>query len=102
MGKEDSVSVAIPTRGRPRQIVCAVRSALWQTHAPLEVIVVVDGADPQTTEALETIDDARLRVVVQAQHVGGSEARNIGIRSSRGAWIAFLDDDDEWLPRKLE
>jgi len=102
MSERNSVSVVIPTHGRPLQVVQAVRSALRQTHSPLEVIVVVDGADPRTTEALATIVDPRLRVLAQAENMGGSAARNVGIENSRGAWIAFLDDDDEWLPQKLE
>jgi len=96
------VSVVIPTRGRPQLVVCAVESALQQTYAPLEVIIVIDGADPETMRALQTISDNRLSFIALEENVGGSEARNIGIRAARGEWIAFLDDDDQWVPEKLE
>lgn len=96
-----SVSVVIPTRNRPDLVVKAVASALAQDFGKIEVIVVADGEDPQTRQALDGLCDARLRVVDLAVSVGGAEARNIGVRAARGEWIAFLDDDDEWLPHKL-
>lgn len=96
------VSVVIPTRYRPEMVCRSVLSALRQTHPNLEVIVVVDGPDPLTIAALGALDDPRLRTVPLPENVGGSDARNCGVRTSKGEWIAFLDDDDEWLPQKLE
>ncbi len=96
------VSAVIPTRNRPDLVVRAIRSALNQSLTNLEVIVVVDGPDARTTEALRHIPDERLRVLSLPKSVGASEARNIGAREGRGEWVAFLDDDDEWLPAKLE
>ncbi len=96
-----SVSVVIPTRQRPDLVQNAVLSALRQDFESIEIVVVVDGEDRRTSEALETFRDARLRVIELAAGVGGAEARNIGIRAAQGEWVAFLDDDDEWLPRKL-
>lgn len=95
------VSVVIPTRNRPLLVEKAVRSALEQDFASLEVIVVVDGEDRRTRDALNAIADTRLSVVDLAINMGGAEARNVGVRSARGEWVAFLDDDDEWLPHKL-
>jgi glycosyltransferase involved in cell wall biosynthesis len=96
------VSVVIPTRNRPKLVVRAVCSALAQTHRELEVIVIIDGADCATRTELSAFDDPRLRVVELSQSVGGAEARNIGARHATGQWVAFLDDDDEWLSSKLE
>jgi glycosyltransferase involved in cell wall biosynthesis len=70
--------------------------------ADFELIVVVDGRDPETEEALSGFDDPRLRVVVHPESVGPGEARNTGIEASLSRWIAFLDDDDQWAPQKLE
>jgi glycosyltransferase involved in cell wall biosynthesis len=97
-----SVSTVIPTRNRPDLVVRAVMSALRQTFTAIEVVVVVDGPDQVTVQALSEISDPRLRVVALENSVGGAEARNLGVRSSRGQWIALLDDDDEWLPEKIE
>jgi glycosyltransferase involved in cell wall biosynthesis len=96
------VSAVIPTRDRPQFLASAIRSALRQTWPNLEVLIVVDGPDPATAAFLETIADPRLRVIFFAERRGGSDARNAGVRAARGEWIAFLDDDDEWLPRKIE
>jgi glycosyltransferase involved in cell wall biosynthesis len=96
------VSAIIPTRNRPELVCRAVRSALNQTYKSLEVVVVVDGPDPATLAALEALHEPRLRIVTMAENVGGSEARNIGVRKAKGDWIAFLDDDDEWAAEKTE
>jgi glycosyltransferase involved in cell wall biosynthesis len=95
------VSVVIPTRNRPELVRKAVASALAQDFENLEVIVVADGEGPKTREVLDSFCDSRLRVIDLAVSVGGADARNIGVRAARGEWIAFLDDDDEWLPKKL-
>ena len=96
------ISAVIPTRDRPDLLGRAVLSALNQTYSHLEVIVVIDGEDPATRSYLSGVSDRRLHVVALPESVGGAEARNIGARAARGQWIAFLDDDDEWLPTKLE
>lgn len=96
-----SVSVVIPTHQRPEMVCRAVRSALSQTVREIEVIVVVDGPDTRSQEVLAGISDPRLQVIVLSEPQGGAEARNVGVRSARAEWVAFLDDDDEWLPEKL-
>jgi glycosyltransferase involved in cell wall biosynthesis len=96
------VSVVIPTCNRPDLASRAVRSALAQTYEDLEVIVVIDGPDPATEEALGAIPDARLRVLPLPRQGKAPNARNQGTRAATGRWTAFLDDDDEWLPEKLE
>jgi glycosyltransferase involved in cell wall biosynthesis len=98
------VSAVIPTRGRPELLQRAVRSALAQTLRAIEVVVVIDGEDPATRLALKELahQDGRLRVLALPASVGGSDARNRGVEAASGEWIAFLDDDDEWLPGKLQ
>lgn len=102
MHERELVSVVIPTRRRPQWIVCAVESVLRQSYTFLQVIVVVDGSDPETMNALQYCKDARLEVIALEENTGGSEARNIGVRAAQGEWIAFLDDDDWWMAEKLE
>jgi glycosyltransferase involved in cell wall biosynthesis len=102
MADRPEVSVVIPTRTRPELVPRAVRSALNQTLREIEVIVVVDGPDPSTREALAgEAADSRLRIVELETSGGAPNARNVGARQARAEWTALLDDDDEWLPEKL-
>ena len=102
MSSRIDVSVVIPTCNRPELATRAVRSALAQTHRDLEVIVVVDGPDDATVAALAQVGDDRLRVVVLPERGKAPNARNQGVRHAEGRWVALLDDDDEWLPGKIE
>src|ERR1700743_3192727 len=95
------VSIVIPTAGRPQLVLAAARSVLAQTVTDIELIVVVDGPDPDTEAALTTVADPRLRVLRNPASVGPGQSRNVGLAAARGDWVAFLDDDDEWLPQKL-
>jgi len=101
MKRNSTVSAVIPTRNRPQLVQRAVRSALAQEYADLEVVVVVDGPDSATEKRLADPSDKRLRVIVLPQPVGAAGARNLGVSAAWGDWIAFLDDDDEWLPEKI-
>lgn len=102
MTRANTVSAVIPTRGRPGLVVRAVRSALAQTYQDLEVIVIVDGPDQATEKTLEQFEDERLKVIALPIGVGAAQARNIAAESARGDWVAFLDDDDEWVSEKIE
>ena len=97
-----TVSVVIPTLGRPQLACRAVSGVLTQTMADLEVLVVIDGDDKATRSALQSIGDHRLRVLSHETNRGAGYARDTGVAASSGEWIAFLDDDDEWAPEKLE
>jgi glycosyltransferase involved in cell wall biosynthesis len=96
------VSVVIPTRQRPKLLMRALDSVFAQTFRRFEVIVVVDGPDDATLTALSTVADSRLRVVVNPHSLTAAGARSVGVSHAYGEWVAFLDDDDEWLPHKLE
>jgi glycosyltransferase involved in cell wall biosynthesis len=96
------VSVIIPTLCRPLLLRRAIDSVLAQTRRDFELIVVIDGPDQATTEVLSTITDARLRVIENPKSLSAAGARNRGVEAACGTWIAFLDDDDAWLPEKLE
>ena len=102
MRYSSNVTVVITTRNRADLLPRALRSALLQTRGPAEVIVVVDGVDGATREFLHSVRDARVRSILLDEHVGGCEARNAGVEAATSDWIAFLDDDDEWMPTKLE
>ncbi len=94
------ISIIIPTHNRSDLVVRALESVFAQTLTPAEVIVVDDGSTDETGDVIA----ARFPSVVyinQSQR-GVSRARNVGLRRATGDWVAFLDSDDEWLPRKLE
>jgi glycosyltransferase involved in cell wall biosynthesis len=93
------VSVVIPTFNRAQLCKKAVESALSQTYREIEVIVVDDGSTDNTREIVSSLDP-RVRFLCQ-KNSGVSAARNLGIQSARGEFIAFLDSDDTWLPWKL-
>ncbi|ANI76514.1 MULTISPECIES: glycosyltransferase family 2 protein [Sphingobium] len=93
-------SIVIPTYQRRDAVVAAVLSALEQSIAVIEVIVVIDGSTDGTEIALRAIKDPRLTIIVQ-QNRGASAARNAGIDHARGRYIAFLDCDDRFLPHHL-
>ncbi len=96
------VSVVIPTYNRERFVVEAVESVLKQRFLrPLEIIVVDDGSFDATFENLRNYIKRGDIVYLWQENKGVSGARNRGIEASRGEWIAFLDSDDLWLPKKL-
>jgi glycosyltransferase involved in cell wall biosynthesis len=94
------VSVVIPTYNYGRFIPDAVERVLAQTYQDFEIIVVDDGSTDDTQKRLEPYMD-RIRFI-QQQNQGCSTARNTGIQAATGEWIAFMDADDLWHPRKLE
>lgn len=97
------VSVVIPTYDRPSLVERAIDSVLRQTFEDLECIVVDDCSPTDETAAVvESYEDSRLRYHRLSSNSGPSAARNAGIERAEGEYLAFLDDDDRWLPEKLE
>lgn len=95
------VSVVVTTFNRSKLVRRAIDSVLHQTWQWLELIVVDDFSTDGTAALLSEIHDPRLRTIRHEQNLGLGDARNSGIREARGKYVAFLDDDDEWLPGKL-
>jgi glycosyltransferase involved in cell wall biosynthesis len=91
--------VIIPTHNRPDLVVRALRSVYAQSWLPGEVIVIDDASEPPLVLPEEF---AKARVVRHERARGGAAARNTGLREASTQIIAFLDDDDEWLPDKME
>lgn len=97
------VSIVIPTHNRVELLSRAVKSALNQTYTNIEINVVSDGSTDGTDNVMEDFCAADSRVHFYSYYPakGGNHARNVGIENSKGEYIAFLDDDDEWHADKI-
>lgn len=95
------VSVIVPTSNRSALLRRAVGSILAQTLGDFEIIIVDDASIDDTQQVVKAFGDDKIRYVRHHAKKGAAAARNTGIVSSRGKYIAFLDDDDEWFPEKL-
>src|SRR4051812_4052693 len=99
----DLVSVVIPSYNRAYCIATTVDSALAQTHASVEILIVDDGSSDGTRDLIAERyrDEPRVRYIYQS-NAGVSAARNHGLRLARGQFLSLLDSDDIWLPWKVE
>jgi glycosyltransferase involved in cell wall biosynthesis len=100
MPRPAAVSVVIPTHDRWRLLRRALTSVREQTRPADEVIVVDDGSTDQTADRIA--GEFPEVTLLRQENRGVSAARNRGVAEASGAWVAFLDSDDEWLPIKLE
>ena len=100
------VSIVITTYGRSTTLRRAIQSAISQTYRNIEIIVVDDNKDKAIREevirTISSIDDSRIKLVLNAVNMGGALARNEGIKAANGRYVAFWDDDDEYLPQRIE
>ena len=97
-------SIIIPAYNAEATVERAVMSALLQTEPDLEVLVIDDGSTDATAAIVEHLAgcDDRVSLLRQPRNHGPAAARNRGIDQARGEWIALLDADDEFLPKRLE
>jgi glycosyltransferase involved in cell wall biosynthesis len=103
-GKKPLVSVIIPVYNGERYITETLNSVIGQTEHDWEIVAVNDGSSDRSRVLLEEAakrDPDRIRVV-SVSNGGVSRARNTGVSAARGTYIAFLDQDDLWMPKKLE
>ncbi len=94
-----SISVVIPTYNRVSWLRKCLESVQRQSFIPAEIIVVDDGSDDETESLVTAIPDV---AYFHQKNQGPSAARNFGARKAKGQWLAFLDSDDCWLPKKLQ
>lgn len=102
MKNQDFVSVVIPTYNRGHVVSRAVGSVLTQSHRNFELIVVDDASTDNTEDVIASIGDSRIKYIKHEKNRGVSAARNTGIEAATGEFLALHDDDDIWLPDKLE
>lgn len=100
---ENLVTVYIPTKNRLQLLRRAVNSVLSQTHREIELIVVSDGSDDGTCDYVNGLrEDISVKLIHNDQSVGACAARNQAIQVASGRFITGLDDDDIFLPNRLE
>lgn len=100
--KSSLVSIVIPCYRDSKTLSSAIQSLYHQTYSNIEIIVIND-ASPETAEIEEIINKyPKIIYIKNDDNVGLAATRNIGIKNSKGEYLAFLDADDEWHPRKLE
>ena len=99
----DLVSVVIPTHNRYDELFRAIKSVEKQTYKNIEIIVVDDNYNNKElrNRIKKEIKKYKVNYVTLEEHLGGSKARNYGVSISKGKYISFLDDDDEYLKDKI-
>lgn len=100
--RQPLISVIIPMRNREKTIQYCLDSVLNQTYKNIEVILVDDCSSDNTIEIIKSYADKRITLIELKQSSGAQKARNEGIKSAKGEWIALQDSDDEWFLDKLE
>ena len=95
------VSVIIATYNGASRISAAIESVRGQTYPSWEIVVAVDGSNDNTADVVAALKDDRIRVLSLTVNAGPAAARNAAFAEADGEFIAYLDDDDAWLPDKL-
>ena len=97
------VTAIITTHNRKNLVLKAIASVENQSYKNIEIIVVDDHSTDGTKEIIEEyIKNTSIRYIYNTDDLGGNHIRNLGILESKGELVAFLDDDDEWMPEKIE
>ena len=98
------VSVILPTYRRKETLKRALDSLYSQSYTSIEIIVVDDNADTEWNNYVQSVlkEYPSVVYICNAKNLGSAETRNIGIRAAKGDYITFLDDDDIYLPEKIE
>jgi glycosyltransferase involved in cell wall biosynthesis len=95
------VSVITVSHNRPSLLSRSIASALSQDYSDFELIIVDDSSNDEPHKVVNSFVDPRIKYIGLESEITTSAADNVGIKSAHGDYIAFLDDDDEWLPTKL-
>ncbi|MBR4251681.1 MAG: glycosyltransferase family 2 protein [Kiritimatiellae bacterium] len=96
------VSIVMPAYNNGEYVGATVRTVLAQTYRNWELLFVDDASTDRTAEIVASFHDPRIRIFRNEKNLGAALSRNRALREAKGKWIAFLDADDWWHPKKLE
>ncbi|WP_445495610.1 glycosyltransferase family 2 protein [Photorhabdus sp. SF281] len=96
------VSIIMPSYNSSNFIEQSINSVLQQTFSDWELLIIDDCSKDNSIEIIERFKDDRIKLLPLSKNIGAGEARNVGLRLAKGKYIAFIDSDDLWLPKKLE
>jgi glycosyltransferase involved in cell wall biosynthesis len=102
MVSDPLVSIVMPTYNRADVIGETIKSILAQHLRNFELVVISDGSTDNTEAVVESYRDSRIKLVKQTNSGGPARPRNTGVEYAKGKYIAFCDDDDLWMPEKLQ
>lgn len=105
-GKDGLISIIVPVYNIEKYIVETIACVRQQTYSDWELLLIEDGSSDSTVSVIEAelskVQDERIRLIKQPSNMGAAKARNRGLEEAVGRYIAYLDADDLWMPRKLE
>lgn len=96
------VSIIMPSWNTGKYIADSIQSVINQTYKDWELIIVDDCSTDNTDKVVQTFKDKRIKYFKNDKNCGAALTRNRALRVAKGEWIAFLDSDDLWKPKKLE
>lgn len=98
----DLVSIIMPNYNCEKYVSKTIRSVLAQTYTNWELLFVDDCSTDKSIEIVESFQDSRIKILKNEKNSGAAVSRNYALREAKGKWVAFLDSDDLWAPKKLE
>ena len=98
------ISVIIPYYHKKKYILSTIKSVIKQTYKNIEIILIYDEENGDNLNFIINLCkiDKRIKLIVNKKNLGASLSRNLGIKKSKGQYLAFIDADDLWFKRKLE
>ena len=95
------ISIIIPTYNNSIRLIQTIRNVLSQNNVIMELIIIDDSSTDNTKKQILLIQDERIKYYYNSKNIGTTNSRIVGIKKAQGEYIAFIDDDDDWMDNKL-